>query len=131
MKAIKISMNIIQASQNSRKVINLRTPLTLTKNASSQIGTILSKHPGKALKIGVKSSGCSGLSYFLDYADKKQKLDEEVNINNKYKLYIENKAQMTLLGAEMDYIKNDLKSEFVFNNTKIKGVCGCGESFHI
>lgn len=47
------------------------------------------------------------------------------------KIYIDSKAQLTLLGTEMDYVEHKLASEFVFNNPNIKGTCGCGESFHV
>lgn len=47
------------------------------------------------------------------------------------KIYIDSKAQLSLLGTEMDYVEHKLASEFVFNNPNIKGTCGCGESFHI
>lgn len=47
------------------------------------------------------------------------------------KIYIDSRAQLSLLGTEMDYVEDKLASEFVFNNPNIKGVCGCGESFHL
>ena len=70
------------------------------------------------------------MSYTLEYAKEKGKLDEEV-VNDGVRVFIDSKAQLTLLGTEMDYIETKLTSEFVFNNPNIKGTCGCGESFNI
>ena len=60
----------------------------------------------------------------------KVKFDEEV-LQDGVKVFIDRKAQLTLLGTEMDFVENKLSAEFVFNNPNIKGTCGCGESFNI
>lgn len=70
------------------------------------------------------------MSYTLDYAEAKDKLDEEV-VQDGVRIYIDRKAQLSLLGTEMDYVESKLNSEFVFNNPNIKGTCGCGESFSL
>ncbi|XP_029036687.1 iron-sulfur cluster assembly 1 homolog MagR [Osmia lignaria lignaria] len=114
-----------------RKILATRAALTLTPNAVKKIKELLkdkSKYIG--LKVSVKQRGCNGLSYTLDYATDKSKLDEEV-VQDGVRIIIDKKAQLSLLGTEMDYVENKLSSEFIFNNPNIKGTCGCGESFSV
>ncbi|VDM44942.1 unnamed protein product [Toxocara canis] len=117
------------------KGVTRRTPmkaaLTLTPEAVERVKLLLEKEPEmKALKIGVRQRGCNGLTYTLDYAKQKAKFDEEV-VQDGVRIWIDTKAQLTLLGTEMDYVKSPLSSEFIFRNPNIKGTCGCGESFSI
>ncbi|XP_022900636.1 iron-sulfur cluster assembly 1 homolog, mitochondrial [Onthophagus taurus] len=114
-----------------RRILPTRAALVLTQSAVSRVKEILEgKDRFIGLKIGVRQRGCNGLSYTLDYAEKKGPMDEEV-VQDGVRVIIDKKAQLTLLGTEMDYVQNKLSSEFVFNNPNIKGTCGCGESFSV
>ncbi|XP_030368052.1 iron-sulfur cluster assembly 1 homolog, mitochondrial isoform X1 [Strigops habroptila] len=102
-----------------------------TPSAVQKIKQLLKDKPEHVgVKVGVRTRGCNGLSYTLEYTKSKGDSDEEV-VQDGVRVFIEKKAQLTLLGTEMDYVEDKLSSEFVFNNPNIKGTCGCGESFNI
>ncbi|XP_073201116.1 iron-sulfur cluster assembly 1 homolog, mitochondrial isoform X1 [Lepidochelys kempii] len=102
-----------------------------TPSAVHKIKQLLKDKPEHVgVKVGVRTRGCNGLSYTLEYTKTKGNSDEEV-VQDGVRVFIEKKAQLTLLGTEMDYVEDKLSSEFVFNNPNIKGTCGCGESFNI
>ena len=86
--------------------------------------------PTAGIRIGVRSKGCSGMSYTLEFADRQEPMDEVVESGG-VKLLIDPKASLFLIGTEMDYEEEKLKSGFVFRNPNEKGRCGCGESFHV
>ena len=86
--------------------------------------------PAVGVRIGIRSKGCSGLSYTLEFAEEKGPFDEVVETNG-VTILIDPKATMFILGTEMDYVEDKLESGFVFRNPNEKGRCGCGESFHI
>ena len=86
--------------------------------------------PTAGIRIGVRTKGCSGLSYTLEFADKQEPMDEVVETQG-IKLLIDPKASLFLIGTEMDYEEEKLKQGFVFKNPNEKGRCGCGESFHV
>ncbi|CAK8671745.1 iron-sulfur cluster assembly 1 homolog, mitochondrial-like [Clavelina lepadiformis] len=114
-----------------RRLIPSKQALVLTQAAVNKIKVHLQDKPeGTALRVGVKQRGCNGMSYTLDFTKKKERFDEEVSQDG-VRVIIDSKAQMTLLGTEMDFVENKLSSEFIFNNPNIKGTCGCGESFNI
>ncbi|KAK8750123.1 hypothetical protein OTU49_015247 [Cherax quadricarinatus] len=114
-----------------RRLVPTRAALVLTQSAVQKVRELLKENPeALGLKVGVRQRGCNGLSYVLDYATEKGKFDEEV-VQDGVRVIIDKKAQLTLLGTEMDYVQSKLSAEFVFNNPNIKGTCGCGESFSI
>ena len=104
--------------------------ITLTESAKTQFLYLLHSKNKKAIKIGVETKGCSGKAYTLMYTEEKDPLDEVITLGNESFLYIDPKAMLFMLGTEIDYEKNDVKSEFVFRNPNEKGRCGCGKSFH-
>ncbi|KAL3869114.1 hypothetical protein ACJMK2_041839 [Sinanodonta woodiana] len=121
----------VRAVYRKKPMIPTKAPLILTSQAVSKIKELMKEKPDMlGLKIGVKTRGCNGLTYTLDYAKEKGKFDEVVEQDD-VKVFIDSKAQLTLLGTEMDYIETKLASEFIFNNPNIKGTCGCGESFNV
>ena len=114
-----------------RSLLPTRAALTLTPSAVNRIKELTEGVPNCiGMRIGVRQRGCNGLSYTLDYAEKKEKFDEIVTQDG-IRIYIDKKAQLSILGTEMDFQESKLASEFVFNNPNISGTCGCGESFSV
>lgn len=106
--------------------------LTVTPTAAERARALIDGRgkPTAGIRIGVRTKGCSGLSYTLEFADKQEPMDEVVETAG-IKLLIDPKASLFLIGTEMDYEEEKLKSGFVFKNPNEKGRCGCGESFHV
>ena len=111
----------------------MSTPImTLTDAAISRVKQIMSEKdkPAMGLKIGVRGGGCSGFTYTLEYAYEVEKLDEVIEKDG-VTVLIDSKAVMFLIGTEMDFTTDKMKSGFVFKNPNEKSRCGCGESFHV
>ena len=106
--------------------------ITLSDNAAQRIKEIMAKAESSAVgvRVGVKSGGCAGMSYIIEYAKEIQPNDEIIE-DKGVKVLIDPKAIMYLLGTEMDYKKEELSSSFVFKNPNETERCGCGESFKI
>lgn len=106
--------------------------MTVTPAAAERVKALIDKRgkPTAGVRIGVRSKGCSGMSYTLEYADRQEPMDEVVETEG-VKLLIDPKASLFLIGTVMDYEEDKLKSGFVFKNPNEKGRCGCGESFHV
>lgn len=106
--------------------------MTLTDAAAERARFLIAQadKPIVGLRVGVKAQGCSGLSYYVEYAEEK-KMFEEVVEDKGVTLLIDPAATMFLIGSEMDYQEDKLQSGFTFNNPNEKGRCGCGESFHV
>ena len=106
--------------------------IKLSQNAAERIKEIMSKAKDSTIgvRVGVKSGGCAGMSYIMEYAND-IKSNEEIIEDKGVKVLIDPKAIMYLLGTEMDYKKEDFSSTFVFNNPNETERCGCGESFKV
>jgi iron-sulfur cluster assembly protein len=110
----------------------LRQAMTITDAAATRVQALMAKRtkPALGVRVGVRSRGCSGLSYTLEYADEKGRFDEVVE-DKGVTILIDPKASMFIIGTEMDYVEDKLQAGFVFRNPNEKGRCGCGESFHV
>jgi len=107
--------------------------MSLTDAAADRVKALVAKggeDQVMGLRVGVKSRGCSGLSYFVEYAKERKKFEEVVE-DKGVKIFIDPAATMFLLGSEMDYVEDTLNSGFVFHNPNEKSRCGCGESFNV
>ena len=106
--------------------------IRLSDNAATRIKEIMSSAKDTAIgvRVGVKSGGCAGMSYIMEYA-KEIKPNEEVIEDKGVKVLIDPNAVMYLLGTEMDYKKENFSSQFVFKNPNETERCGCGESFKV
>ena len=106
--------------------------IKLSDNAANRIKEIMSKADNTTIgvRVGVKSGGCAGMSYVMEYA-KEAKKNEEVIEDKGVKVFIDPNAIMHLLGTEMDYKTDKFSSQFVFKNPNETERCGCGESFKV
>ena len=106
--------------------------IKLSDNAANRIKEIMSKADNTTIgvRVGVKSGGCAGMSYIMEYA-KEAKKNEEVIEDKGVKVFIDANAVMYLLGTEMDYKTDKFSSQFVFKNPNETERCGCGESFKV
>ena len=106
--------------------------MTLTETAAERVRDIMtrSERPVAGLRIGVKNGGCAGMEYTMEWAERQEALDEVVE-DKGIKLFIDPKAVLFLLGTQMDYKVEQLKSGFVFNNPNQTSACGCGESVQL
>ena len=105
--------------------------IKLSNKAAGRIKEILAKdEKSLGVRIGVKSGGCAGMSYVMEYA-KETKPNDELIEDKGVKVFIDPGAVMYILGTEMDYKEEKFSSSFVFKNPNETERCGCGESFKI
>ena len=108
----------------------MKQVITLSDNAANRIKEIISNDETKSVgvRVGVKSGGCAGMSYVMEYAKEINPTDEVIE-DKGVKVFIDPSAIMYLLGTEMDYKKEQFSSTFIFKNPNETERCGCGESF--
>ena len=105
--------------------------VTVTEAAARHINKFLAKRgKGVGIRLGVKTTGCSGMAYKLEYADDSTP-EDLVFESNGVKVLIDPKSLAYLDGTELDFAREGLKEGFKFNNPNVKNECGCGESFNI
>ena len=108
----------------------MKQVITLSDNAANRIKEIMSNNEKNSIgvRVGVKSGGCAGMSYIMEYAKEINPTDEVIE-DKGVKVFIDPSAIMYLLGTEMDYKQEQFSSTFVFKNPNETERCGCGESF--
>jgi len=105
--------------------------ITLTESAAQHVKKFLAKRgKGEGLRLGVRTSGCSGLAYVLEFADRVE-TDDNVFEDRGVKVLVDPKSLVYLDGTEVDYTREGLNEGFKFNNPNVKNSCGCGESFSV
>jgi iron-sulfur cluster assembly protein len=105
--------------------------VTLSEKAADHVSKFLqNRGKGEGLRLGVKTSGCSGMAYVLEFADEINDGDQ-VFESHGVKVIVDAKSMVYLDGTEVDFAKEGLNEGFKFNNPNVKDACGCGESFNV
>ena len=105
--------------------------ITLTEAAADRVREFIDKRgSGVGLRLAVKTTGCSGMAYVMEFADQVED-DDVVFEHQGVKVLINPKSLVYLDGTELDYAKEGLNEGFKFNNPNVKDMCGCGESFNV
>lgn len=112
-------------------VSNTKPGIELTAAARQHVLSYLDKQNSNGIRLSVKKTGCSGLSYVVDYVENPLEDDIVVDLNDHYLLCIDKRSYPYLKGMQIDYVKQGLNYKFVFTNPNQTGQCGCGESFTV
>ncbi|MFA7096217.1 MAG: iron-sulfur cluster assembly protein IscA [Gammaproteobacteria bacterium] len=105
--------------------------ITLTETAADRVKKFLSNRgKGIGLRLGVRTSGCSGMAYVIEFADQIEP-DDTVFEDRGVKVLVDPKSLVYLDGTELDFAREGLNEGFKFNNPNVKQTCGCGESFNV
>ena len=105
--------------------------ITLTERAADHVrGSLEKRGKGVGIRLGVKTAGCSGLAYKLEFVDVSPASDQ-VYENHGVKVFVDAKSLVYLSGTTLDFVKEGLNEGFKFVNPNVTGECGCGESFQV
>jgi iron-sulfur cluster assembly protein len=105
--------------------------ITITEAAANRVQDFLaSRGKGLGIRLSVRTSGCSGMAYEMEFVDELQE-DDQVFEDRGVRVIIDSKSLVYLNGTEVDYAREGLNEGFKFNNPNAKSECGCGESFNV
>ncbi|MCS4306918.1 MULTISPECIES: iron-sulfur cluster assembly protein IscA [Rheinheimera] len=105
--------------------------ISMTTAAADRVRSFLqNRGKGVGLRVGVKTTGCSGLAYVLEFVDTLND-DDQVFEQDDLKLIVDGKSLVYIDGTQLDFVKEGLNEGFQFNNPNVNGECGCGESFTV
>lgn len=105
--------------------------ISMTPAAADRVRNFLhNRGKGIGLRVGVKTTGCSGLAYVLEFVDTLNE-DDQVFEHDDLKLIVDGKSLVYIDGTQLDFVKEGLNEGFQFNNPNVNGECGCGESFTV
>ncbi len=105
--------------------------ITLTEKAATHVNRSLQKRgKGCGLRLGVRTTGCSGLAYQLEYVDEAV-VEDQVFESHGIKIFVDPKSLSYIDGTELDFVREGLNEGFKFQNPNVKDECGCGESFRV
>lgn len=105
--------------------------ITITERAAEHVNNFMAKRgKGIGLRLGVRTTGCSGMAYKLEFADAEQ--DGDLSFESRgVRVFVDPKSLPYLDGTELDFVREGLNEGFKFNNPNVKNTCGCGESFNV
>ncbi|EOI6865032.1 iron-sulfur cluster assembly protein IscA [Yersinia enterocolitica] len=105
--------------------------ISISDSAAQRVSAFLNNRgKGLGLRLGVRTSGCSGMAYVLEFVDEMN--DDDIVFEDKgVKVIIDGKSMVYLDGTELDFVKEGLNEGFKFNNPNVSSECGCGESFNV
>lgn len=105
--------------------------VSVTEAAAGHVGRQLEKRgKGEGIRLGVRTSGCSGFSYVLEFVDEAQ-ADDKVFESHGVRIFVDPKSLIYLDGTELDFIREGVNEGLAFNNPNVTAECGCGESFNV
>lgn len=106
--------------------------ITMTPAAIKHVANYIQKRgSGFGIRVGIRTSGCSGMAYVLEFVDQKESEDQVFEMDGGVNVVIDPKSLAYLDGTELDFVKEGLNEGFAFNNPNVRSECGCGESFNV